>query len=290
MNYYLSKDVMQNPSLREAFDKLAVQTFDLSFEEWYQKGYWSGFNQPYALFHREKAVANVSVNNMEILWNGRIYNCIQLGTVMTDIEYRGQGLSRYLIEEVIRDWEGKCDAMFLFANDSVLDFYPKFGFERVEQYQYHMEIDHGCGGCRKLDIDSCQDREMLMYYYHKRNPFSKVQVINNESLLMFYCISVLKDCIYYSSEYDAVVVAEQENGLLKCYDIYCESGKSLTNILSAVAEAGTRRVSLEFTPYDGRGFETSPIPEDYDCLFMRTKAEKSGWIGERMMFPAISHT
>ena len=44
------------------------------------------------------------------------------------------GLSEHT-EEVLRDWTNQCDGMFLFANETVLDFYPKFGFRRETQYQ-----------------------------------------------------------------------------------------------------------------------------------------------------------
>ena len=82
-----------------------------------------------------KLVANESVSIMKIniLEEERIY--IQIGTVMTDEEYRNQGLSRFLMEKVLSEWENKCDCIYLFANDTVLDFNPKFGFERVYEYQ-----------------------------------------------------------------------------------------------------------------------------------------------------------
>ncbi|EPM0775670.1 GNAT family N-acetyltransferase, partial [Klebsiella pneumoniae] len=36
MNYQLVKQVRENNPLRKSFIDLAVKTFDLSFEEWYQ--------------------------------------------------------------------------------------------------------------------------------------------------------------------------------------------------------------------------------------------------------------
>lgn len=76
----------------------------------------------------------------------------------------------------------------------------------------------------------------------------KIQVIHNDSLLMFYCTSIMKDWIYYTSEYDAVVIAEQDHGRLRCMDVYCDQGKNLLDILASVADADAKTVSLEFTP------------------------------------------
>lgn len=52
---------------------------------------------------------------------------------MTDVKYRDQGLLRIIMEKVIAEWKDKCELIYLFANDSVLDFYPKFGFDKVQQ-------------------------------------------------------------------------------------------------------------------------------------------------------------
>jgi hypothetical protein len=45
------------------------------------------------------------------------------------------------LEKVLGEWRRKYDLIYLFANDSVLDYYPKFGFSRVEEYQYLKEIN-----------------------------------------------------------------------------------------------------------------------------------------------------
>ena len=57
-------------------------------------------------------------------------NYIQLGTIMTDKNYRNQGLSKYLMNIVLKEFSEKNDEVYLFANDSVLYFYPKFGFQK----------------------------------------------------------------------------------------------------------------------------------------------------------------
>lgn len=36
MKYNLEKHVMENPDLRQSYNKLAEQTFGLNFEKWYQ--------------------------------------------------------------------------------------------------------------------------------------------------------------------------------------------------------------------------------------------------------------
>lgn len=50
-----------------------------------------------------------------------------------DENYRGRGLSRQLMEHIMATYEDI--PMYLSANESVLDFYPRFGFERVYKKQ-----------------------------------------------------------------------------------------------------------------------------------------------------------
>lgn len=47
MNWHLEKKVRNNPAARKAFNELAIQVFQLSFESWYENGYWTDAYIPY---------------------------------------------------------------------------------------------------------------------------------------------------------------------------------------------------------------------------------------------------
>lgn len=296
MKYQLEKNVMQNDLLRKAYNELAEKTFGLNFEPWYQSGYCGNNHIPYTLFDGKKAVSNVSVNVMEIAWQGKVRHYIQLGTVMTDPAYGGQGLSRYLMEEVLRDWKDKADAIFLFANQSVLEFYPRFGFERQTQYQWSRSIEAIAGekksvgfNAEKLDIENPEHLNLLKNCYEKSNPFSKLQTVNGFGLLMFYCGSFLKDCIYYIPEMNGVVIAELEDDVLYCLDIFCEAGKELNQILSAVAGEKVNQVVFKFTPTEQKECKIQKIEDDDDALFV-LKGKENIFAEEKLLFPEIAHT
>ena len=74
-----------------------------------------------------RVVSNVSVNRIRFDLGGKKKDYIQIGTVMTDEKYRGKGLNGQIMERVLKEYEGKADGIYLFANDSVLNYYPKFG-------------------------------------------------------------------------------------------------------------------------------------------------------------------
>ena len=294
MKYKLEKNVRETAPVRNAFNALAMQTFQLSFEGWYENGCWSQRYQPYTLMDGGTAAANVSVNLMKTRWNGQIKNYIQLGTVMTHPAYRNQGLSRYLIEEIFRDWEERCDGFYLFANETVLDFYPRFGFRRETEYQCSLPLapsaDIKRGKARRLDMDSPSGRSLLEAHYRMSNPFSLLPSLDNFNLLMFYCGSFLKDCVYYLPEYNAAAVAEQDvtSGTLLCHDIFCPPGHSLQEILSCLAPAGTQKAVLGFLPDGIPDSLLTPLSNEDDTLFTRIPKENP-FDGHRLRFPDLSH-
>ena len=101
MEYTFTKQVRDNASLRQSFMDLAAQTFGLSFENWYQAGCWSDSYLPYSFVCQGRIVANASVSLMDFSWRGKQRLYIQIGTVMTDPAFRGHGLSRRLLENIL---------------------------------------------------------------------------------------------------------------------------------------------------------------------------------------------
>ncbi len=314
MKRFLCKNVMMDDIARKAFDTLINQTFGLSFEEWYQKGEWGEWNQPYTLIDGERAIANITVNHMKALYDGKVRNYIQIGGVATDPEHRGKGLSRQIMEEVLKDWADKCDAIFLLGNHSVAEFYPKFGFAEEKQYIYTWNCDkvnnvgdRGIDGIksdenarnsddktcdkhvRKLDLSNAEDYALLYRCYEKQNPFSAFQFVDNASLLKFYCHYGMDEAMYYIEEEDAVIVAEQEENKLCCYDIYYDGKLCMKELLSFLLTEEIEQVELRFTPKDRDGLTEELFQDEDTHLFVFDKGENI-FTGEKLYVPELSHT
>ncbi len=283
-----SKDIRENAPIRKSFNALATETFGLSFEDWYQLGYWGDQYIPYALIGDGRVVANVSVNTIDFKHRGRSLRYVQLGTVMTDKEYRNMGLSRALMERVLEDWVPNCDGIYLFANDSVLDFYPKFGFEAVSEYQHSNPFSGSGGDAYRLDMSIADERGMVWEYYKKSNPFSAFSMEQNGSLVMFYCTKFMRESVYYSATEDAIIIADCDNGSLCVYDIFCDAGRSMNLVISQLPDMGAARLTLGFTPLESEGFKCEPYAEEDTTAFV-LKSKGSVLKSDRLMFPALSH-
>jgi len=179
--------------------------------------------------------------------------------------------------------------IYLFANDTVLDFYPKFGFKRVEQYQYSKEIK--LGNARdvavKLDMSNPKNEELVRNTINKSISISPLSMIDNTSLVMFYCISFLADNIYYLKDFHAVAIADFDRDTLYLKDIFCETATELDDVIFALSDKNISQVVLEFTPEDKTSFvEKVLIPDD--VLFILDD-KNNVFENQKWMFPVLSH-
>ena len=94
---------MKNDKYRKSFNELAMKTFNINFEEWFRDGYLDGNYINYSFICEENIVANVSANKFNVIYNGELKKAIQIGTVMTDVNYRNKGLSKELMNVVLKE-------------------------------------------------------------------------------------------------------------------------------------------------------------------------------------------
>lgn len=285
------KGYQQDEHKRAAFNHLAVKTFDLSFEEWYQSGYWRDKYIPYTLFDGEQAVANVSVNIMDFSIFGHQQRTIQIGTVMTEEAYRNQGLSRRLMEKVFEDWKANCHLIYLFANSTVWGFYPKLGFKPVKEYQYQRTITPTThANFVKLDMDNKENREKLHDYAQNTCPLGKISMQENADLVMFYGITVYKDNVFYLPELDAIVIAEINGKQLHLLDVFSKKEQNLDDVIHALSDETIDSVRLGFVPKNCSSYEIIPISEKEKDEMLFVETEKTALFDEnQLMFPLLSH-
>ena len=271
------KDYKHNKELRTSFNELASLVFGINFEEWYNKGYWNERYIPFSYMDRGKVVANVSVNLLDLVIDGEIKRAIQIGTVMTHPDYRNQGLSAKLMNIVLKDYENQYDFMYLFANKTVLDFYPKFGFIRASEVQFysHYTLLHPkTSGLRKLDGSNVDDLNFINKIATDRIPVSKrFGTQNTEGLLMFYCIYVFKEHLYYDEEQEAIVIYTREGEQVDLFDIVSRKEVNIEQILSKITVKDTRKIVYHYTAdYPDINIK-SEISNDENVLFILTNED-----------------
>lgn len=289
MKLVVGEQVRDDARLRESFFALAAEVFGLSFAPWYQGGYWTEQYRPYALADGGAIAANVSANLFSTCWQGQPLRCLQIGTVMTHPQYRGQGFASALLRRVLADCAPQCGLVYLYANASVLDFYPRFGFVPSQEYEYSLPVRPAPGDWWRLELDDAHDQDLLRGCYEQSNPFSALPMNENFGLLLFHCVSFYRGCLWYSARLQLACVAELQNEVLYCYDFYGPAGTAtLAEAVSGLAAAQTRRAVLGFAPKDAASCLCAPLLPPDETFFVQ--AEQAAFFQHHpLRFPALSH-
>ncbi|MDE6389558.1 MAG: GNAT family N-acetyltransferase [Lachnospiraceae bacterium] len=289
MKNTIIKNYLNEDSLRHSFNILAKKTFDgLNFEPWYQNGYWSDRYNPYSIVIDGEIAANVSVNLMDFMWNGERKHFIQLGTVMTDERFRNQGLIRQIMNEIDKDYGQNADGFYLFANDSVLDFYPKFDFHKAMEYRYAKPFSTSLES-RMIQIPMLdkKDWHKLESAMRQSVPYSRLNMMDNDNLIMFYVSGFMQENVYYSQEYDTYVIADMEEDILTVHNIFSKKKYPMDDILAAFG-SDVQQVILGFTPLNAEGYTASAYREDDCTLFVKGKCFDA-FERDKVIFPTLSH-
>ncbi|WP_411170601.1 GNAT family N-acetyltransferase [Clostridium sp. MB05] len=298
--FILVKDLKKNKKYRKSFSKLAADTFRLDFEQWFEEGYCNDNYISYSYIHNDEVIANVSINKFTIVQNRKINKAIQLGTVMTDKNYRNKGLIRRLMNEIFKEYEEKVDFIYLFANNSVLNFYPKFGFNRVNETSYEINTENiiyiediknkKTTNIKKLNLDLKEDKKIIDKMCKNRVQVSnKLGVIKDEWPLKVYCNYIYRENLYYIKDDDAVAIMERNDKELILNDILSKKPINLDNIILKILEKDDKVIIFNFIA-ESKKFKVSikPKMDDDNALFVKNC--KGEFKCESVFFPITSHT
>ena len=253
--------------LRDSFNRLAEQTFGLNFEGWYQNGFWGDNYDPHSIVIDGEVVSNVSVNRTDLVFGGRRYHILQLGTVMTAPEYRGRGLNRAIMDYIEREY-ADADGIYLFANDTVVDYYPRFGFRPGREMAYRKAIA-ASDTCRAeqvlMDGPAAWDR--LAKAMEKRTFREGCPMVDNPGLIFFYASQFMTDAVYHIPSLNAWVIAEQEGKTLAIHNVFADAAVTVEDV--AAAFAGVEEICLGFAPENAGGWESAELREEDTHFFVR---------------------
>ena len=294
----IEKIYKEDQQLLDSFNELTRNTFGFDFTGWHAAGHFSDMYVPHVLTDEGKVVSNVSVNRMQFDMGGVIKNYIQIGTVMTDNAYRGQGLNRKIMESIMQEYAGKVDGIYLFGNDSVLEYYPKFGFIPCEEYEYYFTYDskRDVVPYTMKQVDMADEAQAKQLYAVMENYSVTPDVLNeNDALYMseniclyhFWMDSEYRDNIYYLPECKAYVVAAVEEDKLKLYQIIGKEKVDVKRIAKAFGE-GFSEVVFGYTPVYKEGLSVR-IHKEEDCTLFVLGEDLKCVSEKKMMFPILSH-
>jgi len=273
--YQILHNFQHDDGLRASLNNLARQTFHVEFENWYQAGYWRERCTPFACIHAGEVAAALLTHRLDVVWDGRQMQAIQIGTVMTHPNHRGRGLARELLSAAV-ELPG-ADFFFLFANRDVLDFYPRFGFHPVQECRFWVDWpEQSSNASASASAPPRASLERLQELARERVPVSDVLGISGDQhLLMFYGQSAFSNSLYDLG--DCIIIYQVEGHTLNLYDVVSPHPIDLDALLPRIVPPGVRRVEFHFTPHmRGLPVQAAPLDDPDSTLFLRPAFAISG--------------
>ncbi|SFN28888.1 GNAT family N-acetyltransferase [Proteiniclasticum ruminis] len=277
-----SRNVRENPQLKESFFELAKEVFGIRFDLWEKTGGWTSAYIPYCFHEDGQVVANASVNLMKLTVEGKIYDAVQIGTVMTRKEHRGQGLSEKLLRKILGDYEGKTDLIYLLADEDAMPLYQRVGFERINTVRCFLPIETCVNEGNPLPVKKNIEDLMAL----KKSSFAMTDRLwskEDRHILPFYYVHGFQDMIL-EPLLDVTILVEMEGDTFHLYDVLSPVKVSLSEVINSIVPQSALRVELHFTPQEMLpGLYTEPDP---DSGFMVHKSS-SAVIPNNLTYPTI---
>jgi GNAT superfamily N-acetyltransferase len=236
------KDYKTNDALRLSFDALAKNTFGISFEAWYQDGCWNDQYIPYSFLDQGRIIANASANKMTLVIEGQEVQAIQIGTVMTDPDYKRKGLAYELIQKIFNDFDESVSLYYLAADVEAMSLYSRCGFNEVPAVKYYWE--NPLKANVQLEKTHLSLEELIMAKRNSVLKGSRFEVIGDEHILSFYYHHGFNDKIYRIDDETLIIadIVNEQQGI-EIYDVFSKSKYELHNLLD---KTGAKKVSFNF--------------------------------------------
>jgi hypothetical protein len=129
-----------------------------------------------------------------------------------------------------------------------------------------------------------EDKALILRLVHHTLPVSKVSMIGNPGLIMFYLVSFLADHIYYIRELDLAAVVEFEDEIMYLQDVFCEKEFDLDEVIYTLKNEDGKKAVLGFTPSDTASFSCEILKEEGTTFFVKGNNPL-----EKGRFPILSH-
>jgi len=291
--YTLHIAYQDQESKRKAFNVMTYDFWEFTFESYYQSGYWDEHCILYSLFEGEAIVAHTTLSLFYTHTPTGTLRLGQLGTVMTAATHTRQGLSRFLMDYIFDTYRDQLDGYFLFANNTVLDFYPKFGFVQANEFQATKAFQKKPSSytVHSLDLKNPAELSLFQHYLKTGNTACRFDT-SNYGLTHFYCYANpdfgFSESLYVIPELETLVIAQQEETDLVVLQAYYLGQNQLDQAFNAVAATNTTRLVLGYTPAED-DYDFHPYQEEDLTLFI-TPSLLPYFEEQQTMIPLLSHT
>ena len=229
---------------------------------------WEEISTPFVYRDGGRPVSHVGVLEIPMVLEGREVRAGGIHAVCTHPDFRGRGLYKTLMSEVMRWCEDRCQTLVLTTSQPFL--YEPFGFRVMPECRFTgllAGFPEG-QGVRQLDFGRARDVALLRRVLSARAPVSLLLGIVREQAVFAFNETLRP--LHYSDKLDVVLSLEIEGTTLLLFDVVGKKPPHLFEIVEMVP-APIERVEVYFCP-DQLGGDLTPeshILSGDDLLMVR---------------------
>ena len=238
---------------------------------WRDRGGWTENYEVFALVDGDRIVSTVGRTRMRLVIHGETQTGYQLGAVATLAQYRRRGFARQLLDWVVEGVDEPGQPIILFANRSVIDFYPRFGFRRIPQLRFTAPVSIMPAGtrARRCDPASAADRSILADLCARARPTGSPLTARDYFPVLLWHLSCRPLVALWLPAFDAAVVAVADGDRLVVHDLIASQPFDLHLVLPALVAHPVTELEFCFNPGDWCAANRSELDDTDEPLFAR---------------------
>ncbi|MBI1777513.1 MAG: GNAT family N-acetyltransferase [Proteobacteria bacterium] len=194
----------------------------------------------------------VGRQRMHFVIDGAEREGFQLGAVATRSDHRGRGLSRLVLSQALSDGDATKQPTILFANRSVLDFYPRFGFRRIMQKRFVAteRIEAAANPAPTIDLAMAPDRTRLAQLCARAGAVGRTFSARNYYSTVLWHLTHKPKSVFWFDGLDAALIASVDHERLVLHDLIATRPFDLTLALPHLIHRPVSEVEFRFGPDD----------------------------------------
>jgi predicted N-acetyltransferase YhbS len=293
MNYYVRIIRHSDHAWHDRFFDFEASVFTAggrTFPIWGARGGWVAGYDVFAAIADNQIVSTVGRSAMRFVINGEERSGYQLGAVATRPGHRNRGLARLLMNKVLGELDAPDQPVILFANPSVLDFYPRFGFRRLSQARFVGHVDLRPSGtfAPTLDLARPIDRAWLADHCASAIATGQHFAARDYYPAMLFNLTHRPRTIIRLDLFGAVVIVQQDGNRLVIEDLLPTRPFRLKDALPYVCAKPVRTLEFGFHPEAWwPNAESQALDDGGSPLFTRGVAVD---VEEPIRFPDLAQT
>jgi predicted N-acetyltransferase YhbS len=266
-----------------------------TFASWGVRGGWVEGYDVFAVIADDQIISTVGRQSMRYVINGKQHDGYQLGAVATHADHRNRGLARLLMNKVLGELDAPDQPVILFANSSVLDFYPRFGFRRLAQSSFigHIDVQPAGTLAPRLDLARPSDRAWLADHCARAMAIGQGFAARDYYPTMLFHLTRPSRTAFRLDSLGAVLIVQQHGDRLLIEDLLATRPFELTDALPQVCAQPVRTLEFGFHPEawwpnaESQVFYDQVLDDGGSPLFARGAAVE---VEEPIRFPDLAHT